>query len=179
MLNVLVICILVNAVSTFGSGDAAPGSGSYRDNPENKPRPLERLDELKLKRLVNIRHGRALLISVWATWCAPCVEEFPDIVRIANEMKDQKIDFVGVNADDFGDETSKVMPFITGQKASYKFYIAKLEGEDTFIDAFDKKWGGGIPATFIYDSQGHKKVFLLGKQSYQSLKAAIQRVVGN
>ncbi len=140
---------------------------------------LERFDQGKLRDLVMHRHGRILLINVWATWCAPCVEEFPDIVRLAREMKNRPIDFVGISADDYDDEISKVLPFIAREKADFKFYIAKFEGEDAFIDAFDKAWGGGIPATFIYDAKGQKKAFLLGKQSYASLKTAIGKVMGN
>ncbi len=178
MLTALFISIVLNVTPGLWSGLTGPDPGVADKTPKNDPERLERLDAARLKQLVKDRHGRALFINVWATWCAPCVEEFPDIVRIADEMKDRKIDFVGVSGDDFDDETTKVVPFITKQKAGFKFYIAKLEGEDAFINTFDKKWGGGIPATFIYDSQGHKKVFLLGKQSYQSLKASILGVIG-
>jgi thiol-disulfide isomerase/thioredoxin len=135
---------------------------------------LERLDESKLNDLVRSRNGRALFINVWATWCVPCTQEFPDIVRLSGELKSKKIDFVGVSADDFDDEISSVIPFIGNQKAAFRFFIAKIEGDDAFINAFDPKWGGGIPATFIYDSRGKKRAFLLGKQSYERLKQAIQ-----
>jgi thiol-disulfide isomerase/thioredoxin len=138
---------------------------------------LERLDESKLIDLVQSRHGRALFVNVWATWCVPCTQEFPDIVRLSEELKGRKIDFVGVSADDFDDEIPKVLPFILKQHASFKFYTAKIEGEDHFIDAFDRKWGGGIPATFIYDSRGEKRAFLLGRQSYEKLKRVIQDVL--
>lgn len=84
-----------------------------------------------------------------------------------------------MSGDDFDDETTKVIPFIEGQKASFKFYIAKLEGEDKFIDAFDNKWGGGIPATFVYAANGRKRTFLLGKQSYATLKAAVEKSLGD
>ncbi len=125
------------------------------------------------------RHGKALFVNFWATWCAPCVEEFPDIVRIADELRSSNIDVVAVSADDFDDETSKVIPFITKEKVPFKVYMAKLEGEDAFIDGVDKSWGGGIPASFVFDAQGRRRTFLLGKQSYESLKAAIQQVLNH
>lgn len=140
-------------------------------------RTLERLDETKLRQVIHSRHGKSLFVNVWATWCEPCVEEFPDIVKLSNELHDKNIEFVGVSGDDFDDEASKVIPFIEKQKAYFKFYIAKLEGEDTFINAFNERWGGGIPATFVYDSRGKLKAMLVGKQSYQNLKAAIAKVL--
>jgi thiol-disulfide isomerase/thioredoxin len=171
-------CILGAHVLPSGgktiSVDARPSTVESKND-----RNLERLYESKLKKLIRSRKGKALFITVWATWCEPCVEEFPDIVKLSKEMKGQKIEFVGVSGDDFDDEASKVLPFIVKEKAQFKFYIAKIEGEDEFIDAFDKRWGGGIPATFTYDAKGNVKAFLVGKQSYQNLKAAIEKALRN
>jgi hypothetical protein len=61
----------------------------------------------------------------------------------------------------------------------FKVYIAKLEGEDQFIDVFDKDWGGGIPATFTFDAKGRRQAFLLGKQSYRALKAAAEHALAS
>ncbi|HEY6953029.1 MAG TPA: TlpA disulfide reductase family protein, partial [Bacteroidota bacterium] len=129
--------------------------------------------------LIRSRNGRVLFVNVWATWCAPCVEEFPDIVKLSDEMKGRKIDFVGISGDDFDVELSRVLPFIRKEKAKFKFYMAKLEGEDDFINTFDPQWGGGIPATFIYDSKGRLKTFLLGKQTYQRLKSVIEQALAD
>jgi len=145
---------------------------------EHTTRHLEKLTEAKLRKLIRTRDGNALFINVWATWCQPCVEEFPDIVRLSEDMKGQKIEFVGVSGDDMEDESSKVIPFIEKEKAHFKFYIAKLEGEDEFINAFDKQWGGGIPATFTFDAHGRLKAFLLGEQRYEHLKAAAEKALG-
>ncbi len=179
MFTILLAGVMINAASAFGSLEGTRVLAGSRHGAQPTSQQLERLDEMTLKRLVANRHGKALLINVWATWCGPCVEEFPDLVRLADEMKNENIDFVGVSGDDFDDELSKVIPFISREKALFKFYIAKLEGEDKFIEAFDRKWGGGIPATFIYDSHGQKRGFLLGKQTYQSLRAAAQAVIEN
>ena len=160
-----------------GNGSTATASATVRDaSPSSR---LEKLDESKLRKLIHSRKGKALFINVWATWCQPCVEEFPDIVKLSEDMKGQKIEFVGVSGDDSDDESSKVIPFIKKEKAHFKFYIAKLEGEDEFINTFDKEWGGGIPATFTYDTKGQLRAFLIGKQSYQKLKAAVEKALKN
>ena len=93
---------------------------------QSTPGRLERLDESKLNDLVRSRDGHALFINVWATWCLPCTQEFPDIVRLSGELKGKKIDFVGVSADDFDDEIPRVLPFIVKQKAAFRFFIAKI-----------------------------------------------------
>ena len=177
MITLVLTGILMNANALYGASGSMQGSADSIVSAGHEIQRMERLDESKLKDLVQHRRGRALLINVWATWCGPCVEEFPDLVRLANEVKNRNIDIVGVSGDDFDDELTKVVPFIEREKASFKFYIAKLEGEDKFIEAFDKKWGGGIPATFLYDSHGENKGFLLGKQTYRSLKSAVEKIV--
>ncbi len=179
MLARLVLGLMLSANVPFSVWEIGPLNAL---NPRDERKPLqhlEKLDESKLKKLIRYRHGNALFINVWSTWCDPCVEEFPDIVRLSNEMKGKKIDFVGVSGDDFDDESSKVIPFISKEKAHFKFYIAKLEGEDAFINAFDNQWGGGIPATFTYDAKGRLKAFLNGKQSYQNLKDAVEKALRN
>ncbi len=174
----LIIAVNLVLVSPGVSASGrTPLTAGFDADTANSSQRLERLDEGKFGRLVRARHGHALLVNFWATWCAPCVEEFPDVVRLAAEMKDRNIDFVGVSADDFEDEAAKVIPFIAKQKAPFKFYIAKLEGEDAFIDSVNKKWGGGIPATFVYDAEGRQVTFLLGKQTYERLKSAVLQAI--
>ncbi len=150
-----------------------------RNGQESGTTVLEHLDQTKLRDLLHHRNGKALFINVWATWCQPCVEEFPDIVRLSNELHDKNIDFVGVSGDDTEDETSKVMPFIKKEKAEFKFFIAKLDGEDEFINTFATQWGGGIPATFTYDRKGRLQAMLVGKQSYEKLKSAAEKALNH
>lgn len=177
MIAFFVLSLLLQTIGPSRNVVQMPAFDAAKQSSPAKMQNLERLDQPKLEKLIRTRKGRALFINVWATWCEPCVQEFPDIVRLSNEMKDQQIDFVGVSGDYIDDEASKVIPFIEKQKASFKFYIAKLEGEDAFINAFDPKWGGGIPATFTYDAKGHLRAFLEGRQSYESLKAAAEKAL--
>jgi thiol-disulfide isomerase/thioredoxin len=85
---------------------------------------LEHLDQAKLERLICSRKGRALFINVWATWCAPCVEEFPDIVKLAEDLRDQPIDFIAVSGDDFDKAQSTVIPFLM----KHKVRLTKIGG---------------------------------------------------
>ena len=48
------------------------------------------INEAELKELINDKKGRIVFINVWATWCKPCVEEFPDIVKLYEENKMQR-----------------------------------------------------------------------------------------
>lgn len=117
-----------------------------------------------------------LLINVWATWCMPCREEFPDLVKISNSYKG-KVRFVGISVDDSEDLDSKVIPFIKNQKVNFEIYLLKVVDPEDFINLLNKKWGGAIPATFIYDKVGNQKEMLIGKQSYESFEKALKKVI--
>ena len=117
-----------------------------------------------------------LLINVWATWCMPCREEFPDLVKISNNFKD-KIRVVGISVDDSEDLDSKVIPFIKNQKADFEIYLLKFVEPEDFINLLNKKWSGAIPATFVYDKKGNQEEMLIGKQSYETFEKSLKRAI--
>ncbi len=133
---------------------------------------VETIDRAKLTKLIKERKGKILFLNLWATWCVPCREEFPSIVKLANEIKD--VEFVGISVD-FPDEVdSKIIPFLKLNKVDYTNYINGFSGDEELINALDKKWNGALPATFIFDVKGNKKVFLSGSKSYDEFKKEIE-----
>ena len=121
-------------------------------------------------------NDRPLLINVWATWCVPCREEFPDLVKISNVYQG-KVRFVGISVDDSEDLDSKVIPFIKNRKAEFEIYLLKVVEPEDFINLLNKKWIGAIPATFIYDKKGNQEEMLIGKQSYKAFEEALKKVI--
>lgn len=136
---------------------------------------VEVIEINKLKEIINNRNGKPLLINVWATWCVPCREEFPELVKITNKFGD-KVDMIGISVDFPEEKDSKVVPFLKEQNAEFNNYVIKVVEPDDFINLLDKDWSGAVPATFVYDEKGTQKVFLLGKQSYNEFEKAILKV---
>src|SRR5215207_57363 len=73
----------------------------------SKPAPpkVTEIDEAALKSLLGAGAGRArpLLVNFWETWCVPCREEFPDLVKIRGQYDESRLDFVLVSLDDPSD----------------------------------------------------------------------------
>lgn len=129
------------------------------------------IDKERLDSLIAQRNGKQLFLNIWATWCKPCVEEFPDIIRLSNERAD--IDVVAISAD-FPDEIEeKILPFLKKMNVPFDVYVADFAGQDEFFSLFDKRWGGEIPATFVYDRSGRLVNFMRGKHSYIEFKKAV------
>jgi thiol-disulfide isomerase/thioredoxin len=127
----------------------------------------------ELSELINANKDRILLINVWATWCVPCRDEFPDLVKISNTFKD-KVRVVGISVDDPEILDSKVILFLKNQKAEFENYLLKVIEPEDFINLLSKEWSGAIPATFLFDKKGNQKDKLIGKQSYELFEQAVK-----
>jgi len=140
---------------------------------------VDTLDADGLKKLITERDGRVLLINVWATWCVPCREEFPDLIQTAKVMEDHPVDIVALSADYPTEIKDKVRPFLKNFQVNFPIYVQNFDRQEALINFLDKTWGGALPATFIYDEQGRKHVSLMGKHTSDTFVREIFSALGN
>jgi thiol-disulfide isomerase/thioredoxin len=124
-----------------------------------------------LQAYISQHRGDVLVINVWATWCAPCVEEIPDLITLS---KDEHVRVVGISIDDPEDVTSKVVPFLKKHAVSYPVFVKAAGKDEAFINALNRQWTGAVPVTFVYDGAGRQRTMLVGKQSYAALRKAVE-----
>ena len=137
---------------------------------------IKTINVKELSKLINTNKDRVLLINVWATWCVPCREEFPDLVKISESYSD-RIRVVGISVDDSEILDSKVIPFLKNQKAAFENYLLKVIEPEDFINLLSKEWSGAIPVTFIYNKSGKQNQMLIGKQNYELFEQAVKKVI--
>ena len=122
------------------------------------------------------RGNDAVLLNVWATSCAPCVEEFPMIVKLDNEIIDLKVLFIST---DFDDEKHKVKKFLDLQNVNGISFI-KNEKDDLFINGLHPKWSGALPFSIIYGKKTGKIVdYWEGKEPELKFRESIQIALSN
>lgn len=114
----------------------------------------------------------AVLVNVWATWCAPCVEEFPDLLHVARELGPKGLRLVLVSVDLPGSE-DETTAFLTKQGVDFPTFTRSGKDE-LFVDGLEAQWSGAIPATFLYDGSGKLVRFWEGKASYPVIKKRAQ-----
>ena len=136
------------------------------------------IDEAGLKTLIRERNARILLVNIWATWCAPCVEEFPDLVRLSQADDGRGVEFVAISADYPDEVETKIVPFLKKQKVPFRVFVAKFDHQDDFINAVNQSWNGALPATLIYDAQGRQRLFYVGQLTYEQFRDSIEKVKG-
>jgi peroxiredoxin len=118
-----------------------------------EPVSIEMVDEAGLKELIANKSDKLRLINVWATWCGPCVTEFPDFMQINHMYRNRDFEFVSVSADS-PDKKDKALKFLQGKKASNKNYIFSIEDKYKLIEAIDPNWQGALPYTILVEPGG-------------------------
>ena len=150
----------VEKTKTFGCSIKWPDKRDYAKSAEAEwAKEKVEIDELKLDGLKTLLANDGInykLINVWATWCGPCVTEFPEFVDINRMYRNREFEMISITLDDI-QRKSNALNFLTKKQASMKNYI--FNGDKyQFIDALDKKWEGSLPYT-LFIAPGGKVVY--------------------
>jgi len=141
---------------------------------------VKEVDADGLKKLLpqNSGSGKALLINFWATWCGPCREEFPDLVKLNSKLDAKSVDFITISLDDVADITTAVPSFLKSANALMPAYLLNTPEQETAILAVDKNWQGSLPATFLYNSKGELVFKKFGRVDPEELSTEIAKATG-
>ncbi|HUQ32650.1 MAG TPA: TlpA disulfide reductase family protein [Pyrinomonadaceae bacterium] len=139
---------------------------------------VRELDLEGLKKLLRRVGGaaRPLLVNFWATWCDPCRDEFPDLVQINKDYKTRGLEFVTVSLDDQSDIKTGVPQFLRQMRATMPAYLLNVPDPEPAIKWVDSEWGGGLPATYLYDARGQVVFKHMGRVNAAELRAAIEKL---
>ncbi len=91
--------------------------------------------------------GKAVLLNLWATWCAPCRHETPFLQSIFEENRDRGFEIVGVSMDT-GDQGDLIREFVGEFGVTYTIL------HDRTMSGMDRYRVLGLPATFLLDRDG-------------------------
>ncbi len=116
------------------------------------------------------------VVNFWATWCAPCIEEFPYFIQLGKDLADQEVTVFFVSMD-FEGEQPAVEAFLAEQGFSDRSYLRVGEDQE-FITTIHEEWTGALPATFLYSQNGSLADFWQGTPGgYEALKERVLKAL--
>jgi thiol-disulfide isomerase/thioredoxin len=165
----VVVALLFAAVGIYAgtkrtaTGPAQPAAvgqllGQTMNDPAGKPQPLSQWK------------GQTLVVNFWATWCAPCVEEMPELSALQTELGAGKTQIIGIGID----SPSNIREFAAKHKISYPLYVGGIEASELSRQLGNQ--AGGLPFTVVVGPDGSVKKTFLGRLKMNELRAELTRL---
>lgn len=139
-----------------------PGDGSL----------LKPVEAATLKTILKKNQGKVVLINLWATWCVPCREEFPDLIKLYGKYRDRGLELILISVD-FAEQRSQVEAFLKETGVTFPTYINAEKSYEDLISFLAPDWIGGFPTTFVIDRKGRLTRSLVGGQNYEVFHKAV------
>ena len=112
--------------------------------------------------------GRVVLLNFWATWCAPCREETPELVGLQNVYRKQGLQIIGVSLDD---DPKAALAFYRQFKMNYPVVSGDAR--------LGERYGGvlGLPMTFVIGCDGRIDAKYSGKADIARIERDLQTIL--
>ena len=115
--------------------------------------------------------GKIVVLDFWATWCPPCRQSIPEMVRLQDKYKD-KLEIIGISLDDPSEmDDSNLVQFMEKNKMNYRIVRSTQIIMQTYFKKEDKVL---IPTLFVIDSKGNLREKLVGFEPGQLEKIMIK-----
>jgi thiol-disulfide isomerase/thioredoxin len=118
-----------------------------------------------------------LIVTFWATWCKPCIEELPLLQQTVQQNKSAKVELVMVSLDFPEAYPKDILDFVKKRNISATFFWLNETDADHFCPAIDKQWQGSIPATLFINQQNSYRKFFEKKISTKELDVTVQSML--
>jgi thiol-disulfide isomerase/thioredoxin len=115
--------------------------------------------------------GKVIVVNFWATWCAPCRQEIPELIKFQAEYGAKGVQIVGIAID----QADKVRPYAASMKMNYPILIGEGDGVELVHQAGNQL--GGLPFTVVLDRHGNAVQSHLGSLTAEKLQAIVQSLL--
>jgi len=115
--------------------------------------------------------GKVVVVNFWATWCAPCREEMPDLIKLQQQYGPKGLQLVGIAIDENGPVTS----FLERLPVNYPVLVGGFAA--TRLNEAAGNGHGGLPYTVVIDRAGQPVDRYLGRIELDRLTRTINKLL--
>ena len=123
----------------------------------------------QLRELIRQDSGNTVLVNAWATWCKPCKEELPALLKLAENYEKRNFKLILISGDDVEDLESVVQPALQKTGVAFPTYIMNDSTQEAFISTMNPAWEGAfaLPTSCLYDTKGKLADMFVGQRTYR------------
>lgn len=141
-----------------------------------EPAPVRTAQIAEIREEIRRPGASAVLVNLWATWCLPCVDEMPDLLRVARAWRPHGLRVVLISTDFGEDRDARVREFLDRLGVDFPTWIKS--GDDAeFIDGIDPRWTGALPATLLFDSAGEVLELWEGQVHFDDVEPRVREII--
>jgi len=176
----LIFVLMMVAAPAWGirAAPAEPDPGGSRAGRRDLPR-VDKIRVADLKEILRKDSGKVILVNAWATWCKPCQDEIPGILRLRKAFRGKPFRLILLSADDADDLNKKVRPMLKKFKVDFQSYLMNDKSDQAFISGMSSEWNGALPTSFLYDRTGKLKATLVGERTYRQFEDEVTKLLEN
>lgn len=108
--------------------------------------------------------GKVLLVNFWATWCAPCVEEMPELSALQTENPQKNLQIIGIGID----SPENIRDFAAKYKITYPLYLSGMGGSELSKQMGNQQ--GGLPFTVLIGADGQVRKTYIGRLNMHTVR---------
>ena len=119
-----------------------------------------------------------VMVSFWATWCAPCVEEIPWLQEAAEKHQKDSVELILVSLVFASYYPKKITDFIKEKNFKATFLWLDETDADYFCPRIDPKWDGTIPVTLLVNNKTGYRKFVNRQLTDRQVGPEVKQLIG-
>jgi thiol-disulfide isomerase/thioredoxin len=139
--------------STAPTKQPSPATAAKQPSPSPVPE-IRTVNAKQVRALLDDSKGNVVVLNFWATWCPPCVREFPALIKAYEQYHDKGVNMYAVSMNS-PEEKAEIDEFLQTHKPPFPILLKDAQDE-TFNEAMLKGWFGEMPMTLVFDTAGKR-----------------------
>lgn len=125
------------------------------------------------------KKGKVLLVTIWGTWCGPCIAEMPTLIEFQNQYREQGLEVIGLNIGDGAgtpEPIDKIKKFVEQKQLNYTIASSANASTNQFYQITKQQV---VPQSILVDREGHLRGVFVGggERIFQSMKETIAKTM--
>lgn len=123
---------------------------------------------------IDAGRGKTLIVNLWASWCAPCLREVPELLKLEQAFARCGLQVLGIALDEPTELATAVQPTVARYFPAFRTLARDGASLDSFASVLDGAWNEVMPTSYIVAPDGTVARRIQGGKSYAEFAAAVQ-----